>query len=136
MYSTNATQEPSRRDLRSFGFILAAGFLAFGLWPYLFHGRPVRLWSVCLGLFFASAGALAPNALRSFRRAWFALGNVLGRINTGVILGALFYGMVTPMRLMMMARGHDPMNRAVDRSCASYRSLRKPRLADHMKHQF
>ena len=136
MSSTNAIQQASPRDLRSFGFTLAVGFAVVGLWPNLFHGQPVRLWSVCLGALFGVTATIVPNALRSARRAWLALGNVLGRINTGVILGVLFYGMVTPLRLMMKAAGRDPMNRAFDRSCESYRSPRQTRLANHMKNQF
>lgn len=126
----------TNRELRSFGFILATGFLAIGLTPLLFSGRSVRVWAVALGLVFAATGMLIPSGLRPVRRAWMALGSILGRINTGVILGAVYYGMLTPVRLAMKLAGHDPMNRAFDRSCETYRSVRKPRPASHMKNQF
>jgi hypothetical protein len=136
MFSTNSVQEPSLRDLRSFGFTLTAGFIAAGVWPVLFRGQSVRVWAVALGLSFAAAGVLFPSGLRPIRRTWMALGSALGRVNTGLILGAVYYGMLTPIRLLMKAAGHDPMNRTLDPSCVTYRSVRKPRQASHMRNQF
>jgi len=136
MSSTNSIKEPSRRELRSFGFILAMGFLVAGVWPALFRGQSVRVWAIANGLTFAAAGILVPSGLRSIRRGWIAFGNILGRINTGLILGAVYYGMLTPVRLLMKAAGRDPMNRSFDPSCVSYRSVRKPRPASHMRNQF
>ena len=136
MFSTDSIQEPSRRELRSFGFILTAGFLVVGVWPALFRSQSVRVWAIVLALAFAAAGVLVPSGLRPIRRAWMAFGNMLGRINRGLILGTVYYGMLTPLRLLMKAAGHDPMNRSFDRNLESYRSVRKPRPASHMKNQF
>jgi hypothetical protein len=136
MSSTKLVLEPSRRELRSFGFTVAVGFLLAGVWPALFRGQRVRVWAIAIGLVFAPAGVLVPSGLRSIRRVWMAFGNILGRINTGLILGAVYYGMLTPVRLLMKAAGRDPMNRSFDPGCASYRSVRKPRQASHMKNQF
>jgi hypothetical protein len=136
MFSTNATPPPSRRELRSFGFLLAGGFLVAGIWPALFRGQAVRVWAMALSLAFIAAAIFIPDKLGPVRVAWIAFGNVLGRINTGLILGAVYYGMLTPGRLLMKLTGRDPMNRSFDRNTASYRSVRKARSASHMKHQF
>jgi hypothetical protein len=69
-------------------------------------------------------------------RVWMTAGNFLGWINSKIILTALYYVVVTPVRLVMTAAGHDSMNRKFDRTTNTYRVSRKPRPAAHMKHQF
>jgi hypothetical protein len=63
-------------------------------------------------------------------------GELLGWINSKVILGALYYIMLTPIRLLMSIMGYDPMNRAFNQKIATYRVNRKPRPVSHMTHQF
>jgi hypothetical protein len=63
------------------------------------------------------------------------LGHVLGWINTRIILGAVFYLIVTPIGLARRLMGKDPMGtKRVD--VESYRVLRKPRGPSHLKRQF
>ena len=136
MFSTNPIREPSLRELRSFGFLLAAGFLFIGLWPMLIKTQRPRVWAIALGLIFAAAGTLVPRALQPVRRIWMAFGNILGRVNSTLILGTVYYIMLTPVRFVMKAAGHDPMNRSFDRRLDTYRVVRKPRPVSHMKNQF
>jgi len=136
LFLTNNHSAPSRKQLRSFGLILAVGFLVIGLGPMIFrHQTPTR-WAVAVSFIFAAAGMLIPTALRQVYRVWMAAGDVLGWINSKVILSALYYILVTPLRLLMTLAGHDPMNRKFDRDSATYRVIRKPRSAAHMTHQF
>jgi hypothetical protein len=128
--------EPSSRELRSFGLLFAAGFFFIGLWPMLFKAQRLRVWAIVLGVILAAAGILVPRALRPVRRIWIAFGDVLGEVNSTIILGTVYYVMLTPVRLVMKTAGHDPMNRGLDRSRNTYRVVRKPRPASHMKNQF
>jgi hypothetical protein len=64
------------------------------------------------------------------------VGEVLGWINTRIILGVLFYLLFTPIGLCMHLRGKDPMRRALSPEAESYRIVRQPRPASHMRHQF
>jgi len=99
------------------------------------HARPGR-GAITLSLFFAVTGLLIPNFLRPVHRVWMLLGNILGWINSKIILGLVYYVIVTPVRVFMRLCGHDPMNRKFDAKIETYRVMRKPRLASHMKHQF
>ena len=63
-------------------------------------------------------------------------GDLLGWINSKVILSALYYILLTPMRLLMTVAGYDAMTRKFDSQIGTYRMIRKPRPASHMTHQF
>ena len=83
-----------------------------------------------------AAAVLIPQALKYVHRVWMMLGNILGWINTRIILGLIYYVIITPIRFAMKLAGHDPMNRKLDSGTKTYRVLRKSRPASHMKHQF
>jgi len=64
------------------------------------------------------------------------VGEILGWLNTRLILGVLFYGLFTPLGLLMRLRGKDAMRRTLTPEADSYRVVRQPRPASHMLHQF
>jgi hypothetical protein len=111
------------------------GFFVIGVAPLVFR-RPVRNWALLFSALFALAGLVVPSVLRPIHRIWMLFGNVMGWINSKIILGLIFYVVVTPIRFLRALTGTDPMNRKFDNKTGSYRVVRKPRDASHMKHQF
>jgi hypothetical protein len=81
-------------------------------------------------------GLLWPRALSVVHRAWMAVGHALGWVNTRILLGIVFYGIVTPMGLVMRLAGRDPMRRGFDAMASSYRVPRAPRPSGHLTRQF
>jgi Saxitoxin biosynthesis operon protein SxtJ len=77
-----------------------------------------------------------PRSLTQVYRFWMTVGEVLGWINTRMILGVLFYGLFTPLGWCMHLRGKDPMRRTLAPEAESYRVVRQLRPAAHMRHQF
>jgi saxitoxin biosynthesis operon SxtJ-like protein len=136
LFSINSYQTPSRQKLRSFGLVLASGFFVIGMWPTVFRHRDPTHWAVGLSLLFAAVGILIPHALKYVHRAWMTIGNVLGWINSKVLLTLVYYVVVTPLSLIMRLVGHDPMNRKLDKGTETYRVNRQSRPASHMRHQF
>ena len=67
---------------------------------------------------------------------WMGLAEVLAWINTRLLLGVVFFGIVTPMGVVMRFLGKDPMRRKSDPSAVTYRVDRLPRPATHMMRQF
>ena len=98
--------------------------------------RAARTWAVVLSTFFGITGVVVPKVLRPIHRVWMGFGNILGWINSKILLSVLFYIVVTPVRVIMSLAGSDPMNRKFDRQTDSYRVLRKPRQVSHVRHQF
>jgi hypothetical protein len=77
-----------------------------------------------------------PSSLTQVYRLWMIVGEVLGWLNTRIILGVLFYALFTPIGLYMRLRGKDPMRRTLAPEVESYRVIRQPRSPAHMRHQF
>ena len=124
------------KQLRSFGLIVGGIFAVIGVWPALWRGQPLRPWSLILGGALIALALVWPRSLAQVYRLWMAVGEVLGWINTRLILGILFYGIFTPIGLFMRLRGQDPMRRTLTPEVDTYRVLRQPRPASHMQHQF
>jgi hypothetical protein len=129
-------QQVTKTTLRQFGLMVGGMFLLIGLWPLVWRHEEVRVWAVAPGALLAVVGAVIPGLLLRIYRGWMFVGHVLGWINTRIILGVLFYGIVTPMGLVMKAMGCDPMRRGFDPQATTYRVDRQPRPASHMKNMF
>ena len=123
-------------QLRSFGLIVGGIFAVIGVWPALWHSQAPRLWGLLLGGVLIVLALVWPRSLAHVYRLWMAVGEVLGWINTRLILGVVFYGLFTPMGLIMRLRGKDPMRRTLTPEADTYRVVRQPRPSSHMRHQF
>lgn len=123
-------------QLRRFGLIVGGIFGAIGIWPAVVRGQSARLWMVGLAIALVVPALLAPRVLAPAHRAWMALGDALGWINTRLVLGLIFFGVVTPTGLVLRLIGRDPMRRAFESNAVSYRVLRKTRPGAHMTRQF
>jgi hypothetical protein len=126
----------TRRQLRDFGVLVGGIFGVIGLWPLLWRQQSPRLWAVALAVALVLPGLVAPSILAPAYRAWMKLAEVLAWVNTRIVLGVVFYGVVTPIGLVMRLTGRDPMRRRYDRAGESYRIRCTPRPASHMMRQF
>jgi|TARA_B100000073_G_C23569909_1_gene507670 hypothetical protein len=113
---------PKRKQLRQFGFLLGCLIPLFFcvLLPAL-HSHSAPLWPVGIGVMLILLGVLAPQRLSPVYRGWMALGNVLGFINSHLILGVVFVLVLQPIALIMRCMGHDPLRKRWDASSDSYR---------------
>jgi hypothetical protein len=136
LFSISKHRGASRKQLRSFGIVLAVGFSVIGLWPAVFRQEDPRFWALAISISAGLAGLLVPSVLRRPYQVWMFLGECLGWLNSRIILGALYYLIVTPMGTVMSIVRHDPMSRKFDPKLETYRVIRKPRPKTHMTHQF
>ena len=125
-----------RTQLRHFGLVVGGILGVIGLWPAIGRGQNPRSGMVGLAVVLIIPAIVAPWALAPAHRAWTALGNALGWINTRLILGLIFFGVVTPTGLVLRLAGRDPMRRAFDPDAVTYRVTRKTRPGAHMTRQF
>jgi hypothetical protein len=129
-------QEVNIRQLRSFGLTVGGIFCAIGLWPSVFRGTEPRWWAFALAGLLMIPALLFPRILRPAYRGWMAIGQLLGWINTRIILGALFCSVFSFVGLLLRLMGKDPMQRRFDPGAETYRVPRQLRPASHMEHQF
>ena len=93
---------------RSFGFVFAAAFAVVALWSVP-AGGDVGWWAVVPAAAFAAAALVRPKLLAPLNRLWLRFGLLLGRVTTPLVLGLIFFAVVTPTALLMRWRGRDPM---------------------------
>jgi len=129
-------QQPTIKDLRQFGLVVGGVFAVIGLWPLVVRSESPRLWAMALGSLLIVLGAVAPQSLTQVHAGWMKVGHVLGAINTKIILGIIYYLLITPMGLVMRLMGKDPMHRALMQGADTYRVVRAPRSPQHMRNQF
>jgi hypothetical protein len=130
------TTHVDRTQLRNFGLIVGGVFGLLGLWPLVIRGQNDRWWLLILAVALIVPALVVPRLLAPAHRAWMALGGALGWVNTRIILGLIFFGMITPMGLVRRTVGGDPMQRAFDAGATSYRVAQRPRPGTHMRRQF
>lgn len=126
----------TRKELRQFGLLVGTVFTVIGLWPLVFRGEPLRLWAIGIGGLLIACGAVFPSALAQVHKVWMWVGHILGWINTRILLGIVFYGLITPIGLVRRLMGKDTMKQGFAESSTTYRVVRSPRPSSHMKHQF
>ena len=126
----------TRKELRQFGLLVGAIFTVIGLWPVVFRGEPLRLWAIGIGGLLIACGGMLPQLLGPIYKGWMWVGHILGWINTRILLGIVFYALVTPMGLVFRFMGKDMMRQAFAESSTTYRVVRSPRPPSHMKNQF
>ena len=129
-------QQATTKDLRQFGSLVGGVFTVIGLWPVVFRSESPRWWAMAIGSLLIVLGAIAPQSLKQIHHGWMKIGHVLGLINTRIILGIIYYLLVTPMGIVMQLMGKDPMHRAVRENVDTYRVVRSARPRHHMRNQF
>lgn len=130
------SRQTTHKELRQFGLLVGTMFGVIGAWPLVFRLEPPRWWAVVVSSLLVTLGALLPGSLKPIHYGWMRVGHILGSINTKLILGIIYYGLVTPMGVAMRLFGRDSMHRVFSRDAQTYRVVRAPRPRHHMRNQF
>ena len=91
---------------RSFGLVFFGIFLIISLWPLL-DNQDIRIWSLIVSLIFLILGILNSNLLKPFNKIWFKFGMFLGSIVSPLVMGLVFFLVVTPTGFIMRLFGKD-----------------------------
>ena len=110
---------------RTFGFVFVVVFLAVGLWP-LIHGDHPLWWLLGGALVLAVISIAAPAILHPLNILWTRFGLLVNRIISPVILGLLFFLVITPTGLMFRLLGKDPLRLKWEPSLKTYWLERTP----------
>jgi hypothetical protein len=130
--SANDLKAPDKKALREFGLVMAGAIAGiFGLLlPFLFeHARPIWPWPVAL--VFLLLGVFLPQGLRQIYVQWMRFGILIGRVTTPLLLGVIFYLIITPAGLIRRAVGGNSVRKPRDAMKDTYRV--KSRQPDNEK---
>jgi hypothetical protein len=122
MASKHQIPELDRKGLRDFGLTTGAAVVViFGLlFPWLLElGWPVWPWIIAAPLWLLAL--VQPLWLRWIYRAWMRFGLLASRVMTPLVLGIVFFVMISPMALVGRLMGKDPLRRTLDPNQDSYR---------------
>ncbi len=126
-----------KKELREFGFIFGVMFtIVFGvLLPWII-GNNYPLWPWWVFIIFASLAQIYPLSLKLPYKLWMLFGNVMGWLNTRIILGLIFYFVFLPYGLIMKLLGKDPLSRRIDSKMTSYRNTNNKNKRYNMEDPF
>jgi hypothetical protein len=110
---------------RSFGWTFTAVFVIAGLYG-VWRGGPGLAALLGLALVTAVVTVTRDRWLEPLNRAWMKFGELLGRVVSPIVLGVIFYGVFTPIGLVMRLAGRDAMCRRFDARAQSYWVRRDP----------
>tara|TARA_B110000967_G_C18460714_1_gene352485 strand:- start:122 stop:511 length:390 start_codon:yes stop_codon:yes gene_type:complete len=118
---------------RSFGIVFFIFFLIISIFP-LFNDGNLRVWSIILSIIFLILGLLNSSVLSPLNKMWFKFGILLGNFMSPIILGIVFFVVVTPIAFIMRLFGKDVLNLKKNNK-KSYWIERSP-IKSKMKNQF
>ena len=91
---------------KSFGILFFFIFLAIGVWP-LFGSGDLRLWSLVFSFVFLVLGLLNSRILKPIKNAWIKLGEILGKFVAPIVMGVVFFVVLTPISFVLRMFGKD-----------------------------
>ena len=94
---------------RSFGIIFFLFFLIISLYP-LIYDENIRIWSLIISIIFLILGLLNSKLLDPLNKIWFKFGFLLGKIISPIVMGIIFFLVVTPIGLFMRLLKKDILN--------------------------
>jgi|TARA_B110000438_G_C15409291_1_gene476849 hypothetical protein len=94
---------------RSFGIVFFVVFLLISIYP-LINDKEIRVWSLIISLFFLILGLINSNILTPLNKIWFRFGILLGSFVSPIVMGLVFFLVVTPISLLMKLFGKDVLN--------------------------
>ena len=119
---------------RNFGIVFFFVFLIISLWP-LINENPLRIWSIFVAIIFLILGLINSKLLTQLNILWFKFGKLLGSIVAPIVMGIVFFLVITPIGLIMKIIGKDLLNKRYNNKSKSY-WINREKSKGTMKQQF
>ena len=118
---------------KNFGIVFFIFFFIVSILP-LFNGGNFRVWSAILSIIFLILGLMNSNTLSPLNKIWFKVGMILGNIVSPIVMGIIFFFVVTPTSLIMRAFGKDLLS--LKKSDKKSYWVERTNIKSMMKNQF
>ena len=118
---------------RSFGVVFFIVFLIISLYPML-NNENIRIWSLIISFIFLVLGLLNSKLLNPLNIVWFKFGLLLGKIVSPIVMGIIFFFVVTPIALLMKLLQKDLLNLKFNKNKTYW--IEKSGPKSKMKNQF
>ena len=118
---------------RSFGFVFFVVFFVISLWPILSENE-IRIWSLILSVIFLILGILNSKILTPLNKGWFRFGIFLGNFIAPIVMGIVFFLVVTPTGILAKLFRKDLINLKKNNDKTYW--VEKKETISNMKNQF
>ena len=122
-----------RSSNKSFGRVFFIVFTIIGFWP-LFDINTYRLWAIIIGLIFLTLGLMNSKILNPLNILWFKFGIFLGKIISPLVMGVIFFFVVTPIAVLMKILKKDLLDLKFNNNDTYW--IKKDDYKSKMKNQF
>ena len=120
---------------RSFGFVFFIVFLIIAFWNFRGDFSQISALPFYISLVFLFLGLINSKLLTPLNKLWFKFGILLSRIVSPIVLGFIFFAIVTPTGIIMRVLGKDLLNKKFDNKKKSY-WINRDKVKSTMKQQF
>ena len=118
---------------RSFGIVFFVVFLIVALWP-IKNNLDIRIWSLIISFIFLILGIFNSKLLSPLNKIWFKLGILLGKIISPIVMGIIFFTVVTPTAIILKIFKKDVLSLKKNKSNSYWK--KKTHYKTSMKNQF
>jgi len=118
---------------RSFGIVFFIVFLLISIYPLINQGE-LRIWFLLISLLFLILGIINSKVLSPLNKVWFKFGIFLGKIISPIIMGIIFFFVVTPIAFLMRILKKDLLNLKYNKNSSYWIEKTDPKSI--MKNQF
>ena len=118
---------------RSFGIVFFIVFFLIAIYPLL-NNENIKIWSLIVSLIFLTLGLINSKLLSPLNILWFKFGLLLGKVLSPVVMGIIFFLVVTPIGIFMRILGKDLLNLKLNKNKTYW--LNKSGPKSKMKNQF
>ena len=102
-----------RSSNKNFGIVFFIVFILIAFWPLL-NNETYRLWAIIIALIFLILGSIDSRLLTPLNILWFKFGLLLGKIISPIVMGIIFFFVVTPIAILMRILKKDLLNLKYD----------------------
>ena len=125
--------EIKRSSNKSFGIVFFVVFIIIGFWPLL-DINTYRLWAIIIAVIFLTLGLINSRILTPLNILWFKFGIFLGKIVSPIVMGVIFFFVVTPTAIIMRILKKDLLNLKFNNKKSYW--IKKSDYESKMKNQF
>ena len=130
MKKQNNNKIPSNKN---FGIVFFLVFLVISFFP-LINNQNIIIWSLVISIFFLVLGLLNSKFLTPLNMIWFRFGLLLGNFVSPVIMGVVFFIVVTPTSFIMKILGKNLLNLKKEKKKTYW--IERPKIKTTMRNQF